>query len=77
MLCLLRHSGCKRIGKCKKRKAIPVTGHGGPFGCEISIIPHFLENRFTDGVEIASLTRRRTALYPQKDSSYSFLLEAK
>jgi hypothetical protein len=33
----------------KKGKAIPVTGHGGPWGCETSRLPHFLENRLTDG----------------------------
>jgi hypothetical protein len=33
----------------KKSKAIPVTGRGGPQGCETSRIPHFLDNRLTDG----------------------------
>jgi hypothetical protein len=36
----------------------------------------FLENRFADGGEDVSLTRRPTALYPQEDSWCSFLLEA-
>jgi hypothetical protein len=40
-----------------KRKAIPVTGRGGPHGCEMSRLPHFLDNRLTDGGEV-SLTRR-------------------
>jgi hypothetical protein len=34
----------------KKGKAIPVTGRGGT--------PHFLDNRFIDGGEVVSLTRR-------------------
>jgi hypothetical protein len=39
-------------------KAIPVTGHGGPYGCETSMLPHFLDNRITDGGEVVSLTLR-------------------
>jgi hypothetical protein len=39
-------------------KASPVTGCGGPQGCETSRLPHFLDNRLTDGGEIASHTRR-------------------
>jgi hypothetical protein len=39
-----------------KGKSIPVAGHGGPLGCETSRLPHFLDNRLTDG-EVASLTR--------------------
>jgi hypothetical protein len=42
----------------RKGKAIPVTGRGGPQGCETSRLPHFLDNRLTDGGEIVSLTRR-------------------
>jgi hypothetical protein len=37
-------------------KTISVTGSGGPLGFEISKLPHFLENRFTDGGEVVSLT---------------------
>jgi hypothetical protein len=44
---------------CKvKTKAIPVTGRGGPWGCETSTLPHFLDDRLTDGSEVVSLTRR-------------------
>jgi hypothetical protein len=35
-----------------------------------------LDSRLLDGSEVVSLTCRRTALYPQEDSWYSFLLEA-
>jgi hypothetical protein len=41
-----------------KGKAIHVTGHGGAEGYETSRLPHFLDNRFTDGGEVVSLTRR-------------------
>jgi hypothetical protein len=34
-----------------KGKVIPVTGLGGPYGCETSRLPHFLDNRLTDGGE--------------------------
>jgi uncharacterized protein YxjI len=30
------------IKKVKEDKAIPVTGHEGPLGCETSRVPHFL-----------------------------------
>jgi hypothetical protein len=43
---------------------------------ETSRLPHFLENRLTDGGEVVSLTRRPAALYSQEYSWYSFLLEA-
>jgi hypothetical protein len=29
-----------------------VTGCGGPYGCETSRLPHFLDNRFKDGGEV-------------------------
>jgi hypothetical protein len=38
-------------------KAYPVTDCGGP--CETLRLPHFLDNRLTDGGEVVSLTRRR------------------
>jgi hypothetical protein len=34
----------------KKGKAIHVLGRGGPQSCGTSRFPHFLDNRFTDGV---------------------------
>jgi hypothetical protein len=39
----------------KKGKAIPVSGHEGPEGCETSRLPHFLDNRLTDDSEDVSL----------------------
>jgi hypothetical protein len=39
-------------------KANPVTGRRGPQGCDTSRLPHFLDNRLTDGDEVVSLTRR-------------------
>jgi hypothetical protein len=36
-----------------KCKAIPVTGCGGPQGCETSRVPHVLDSRLTDGAEVS------------------------
>jgi hypothetical protein len=36
-------------------KAIPVTVHGGTWGCETSRIPHFLDSLLTDGGKVFSL----------------------
>jgi hypothetical protein len=33
-------------------KAIPVAGRGGPYGCEKSRLPHYLDNRLSDGGEV-------------------------
>jgi hypothetical protein len=57
-----------------KGKAIPVAGHESPYGCETSRIPHFLENRLTNGGEAVSPTRRPPFTH-QEVSWYSFLLE--
>jgi hypothetical protein len=59
----------------KTGKAIPVTSHGGPYGCETSRLLHFLDNRLTDGGEVVSITRR-PSFTPKEDSWYSFLLVA-
>jgi hypothetical protein len=45
-------------GVKQQNKAIPLTGRGDPLGCETSRLPHFLENRLTDGGEFVKLTRR-------------------
>jgi hypothetical protein len=55
----------------QKGKAVPVIGREVQ---ETSRLPHFLDNRVTDGGEV-SLTRR-PPFNPQEDSWYSFLLEA-
>jgi hypothetical protein len=39
-----------------------ITGRGGTLGCEMSRLPHFLDDRLTDGGAIVSLTRRASAL---------------
>jgi hypothetical protein len=49
----------------EKDKVIPVTGCGGPYGCEILRLPHFLDSRLTDGSELSAVT-------PKEDSWYSF-----
>jgi hypothetical protein len=56
------------------KKSIPIRGRGGPLVCETSRLPHFLDNRLTDGGEVEPYAL--AALYPQEDSWYSFLLEA-
>jgi hypothetical protein len=38
-----------------KGKAVPITGHGVPLGCEMSRLLHFLGNRLTDGGEVGNL----------------------
>jgi hypothetical protein len=47
-----------QVSKGIKGKDIPVTGRGGPYDCETSRHPHFIDNRLTDGGEVVSLTRR-------------------
>jgi hypothetical protein len=49
---------------------IPVTGCG-----DRSRLPHFLDNRLTDGDEVVSLTCQPLFAL-QENSWYSFLLEA-
>jgi hypothetical protein len=63
--------------KCKGKKgnAIPVTGREGPWGCEMLMLPHFLDNRLTDSSEVVSL-KRRPHFTPQEDPWYLFLLDA-
>jgi hypothetical protein len=46
----------KQTSRGKKGKAIPATGRGDPWVCETSKLPHFLDNRFTDGGMFFSLT---------------------
>jgi hypothetical protein len=56
-------------------KAICATGHVSQFVYEMSRLPRFLDNQFTDGGEVESLTRR-PLFTSQIGSRYSFLLEA-
>jgi hypothetical protein len=42
------------VSRTGKGKAIPVSGHEGPQGCETSRLSHFLDNRLTDGGEVVS-----------------------
>jgi hypothetical protein len=37
---------------------IPVTGHGGPWGSQTLRLPHFLDNRLTNGSEVVSHTHQ-------------------
>jgi hypothetical protein len=46
-----------------KSKVIPVTCLGGPYDCETSRLPHFLDNRLTDGGEVVRFTCKPAALY--------------
>jgi hypothetical protein len=41
-----------------KGKAIPVTGRGGPKGCETSRLPHFIDDQLTGGGEVVIPTRQ-------------------
>jgi hypothetical protein len=40
----------------KVSKDIPVTGHGGPQGCERLRLPHYLDKQLTDGGKVVSPT---------------------
>jgi hypothetical protein len=42
----------------KSSKALPVTGRGGPLGCDMLRFPHFLDNRLIDGGKVVSPTHR-------------------
>jgi hypothetical protein len=41
-----------------KRKAIPVTGSGGPWGCDAKAPIFCLDHRLTNGGTVVSATRR-------------------
>jgi hypothetical protein len=68
----------RTVWEGKKCKDIPVTGRGGPYGCERSRLPHYLDKRLTDGGKVVSPTCRPpfTPRFLFQDSWYSFLLEA-
>jgi hypothetical protein len=63
------------ISKSIVSKDIPVTGHGGPKGCERLRLPHYLGKRRLDGGKVVSPTLP-PGFFSFKDSWYSFLLEA-
>jgi hypothetical protein len=46
-------------------KAIPVTGRGGLYGCEMLRIPHCIDSWLTDGGKFVSPTHRPRCA-PQK-----------
>jgi hypothetical protein len=52
-------------------EVLPVTDHGGPLGSEISRTPHFLHNRFTDGVRLLVI-RADHVLPPRKVPGANF-----
>jgi hypothetical protein len=58
---------------CIKSKAIPLTGLGGLEGCEMVRIPHYIDNRLTDGGKDVSPTHPQHST-PQK--RYYFLLSS-
>jgi hypothetical protein len=58
----------------KVKRYIPATGREGPWGCETSRLPHFLDSRLTDGGAVVSLTPR-PPFTPRKITGYSFRLE--
>jgi hypothetical protein len=62
----LRGQKVQYIRAYGKGKTMPVTGRGGPYGCETSRLPHFLDNRLIDSGKVVSLTRRPAALYPRR-----------
>jgi hypothetical protein len=56
-----------------KGKAIPLRGRGIPCGCETSRLPHFLDNRLTDGGEVFRLT----LLPPSTQGRFLVLISAR
>jgi hypothetical protein len=44
-------------------KVIPVTGSGGPLGCETLRLPRLLDSRFTDGGEVSLTCPERFLLF--------------
>jgi hypothetical protein len=62
---------CKLRTSCTyKNEAIPVTDHGGLYGCEMLRILHCVNNRLTDGGGVLILTQRQRSTLP---NTFSFL----
>jgi hypothetical protein len=55
-----------KLEKTIKNKAIPATGRGGPYGCEASMIPYFLDNRLRWRLGFQAYAP--AGLYPQEYS---------
>jgi hypothetical protein len=53
-------------------KAVPVTGRGGPKGCETSRFSHFLDNRLANGGEFVSLKIRPASFTYRKIRGTNF-----
>jgi hypothetical protein len=53
------------INESQESKDIPISDRRGLYGCETSMIPHFIDNRFRDGGEVVILKRRQRFL-PRK-----------
>jgi hypothetical protein len=73
---VLNLDGCGRkrpwpISEVKQDKDIPVTGRGGPLGCERSRLPHYLDKRLTDGGKVVQ-HYAPAALYPQVSFFFFF-----
>jgi hypothetical protein len=49
-----------------KGKAISVICHGDAQGCETSRLPHFLDNRLSDGGGVVRFIRRPATFIPRK-----------
>jgi hypothetical protein len=62
---------CRTV-KVKKGKAIPVTGCGGLYGCDMLRIPHCLDNRLIDAGKVVSSTHRPH--FTSQKHYYSFLM---
>jgi hypothetical protein len=48
----------KGLWSKSKCEILPVTGRGGPYCCEKSRLPHFIDSQLTDGGKVVSLKRR-------------------
>jgi hypothetical protein len=59
------YSDCSRVHRCKVKMSHPCRSRSSrPMGLRELRFAHFLENRFTDGCELVSLTLRTTTLCP-------------
>jgi hypothetical protein len=70
-----RNCTAPKSARRKKWKAILAAGSGDSLYYQTSKLSHFLDNSLKDGGKVVNLARRPTALYPQEDRWYSFLLE--